>query len=322
MTKDGILSKDDTGRRGTRVSISLTKDAKKLHKLGILGQSEREVINKKILQLIVFFHLIKPPQPLSVKTLNKILSFLSLSQRDLTKYTESHFHILTTGYTETNYKPIKDYKFRIVEVYDGEKEINRYYCKRISFSIEDIVKYTKKNKQVVIDNTKLFPLIRHISLPKLTEEEIKKVFDTLRGEGIIRPTHNIFDKSRKQVMFLIADDNLKDLINKVWSIRNLELERLQKKLTYLEGPSRKEKEWLELTYGSSQASIIIHRTSHIRNKTQNRKNNHIEERVESLEDRINEKKLDISKAYAKVVKKFDFPPNILEGICLDKIDLT
>lgn len=123
-------------------------------------------------------------------------------------------------------------------------------------------------------------------------------------------------------MFLIADDNLKDLINKVWSIRNLELERLQKKLTYLEGPSRKEKEWLELTYGSNQASIIIHETSNTRNKTQNRKNNHIEKRMESIEDRINEKKLDISKAYTKVAKKFDFPPNILEGICLDKIGLT
>lgn len=80
MTKDGILSKDDSGRRGTRVSISLTKDAKKLHNLGILGQSEREVNNKKILQLMVFFHLIKPPQPLSVKTLNKILSFLTFTK--------------------------------------------------------------------------------------------------------------------------------------------------------------------------------------------------------------------------------------------------
>jgi hypothetical protein len=322
MIKDGILFKDDPRRRGTRVSISLTKNAKKLHNLGILGQSEEEVNNKKILQLLVFFHQIKPPQLISAKTMNKILSFLSLSQRDLTRYIESHFHNLDTGYTETNYKPIKDYKFRIAEVYNGERKTTHYYCKRISFSIEDVVKYTKKHKRVAIDNTKLFPFIKHISVPKLTKEDIKKVFDTLRRDGIIRPTQNIFDKPGKRVAFLIADDTLHDLINQVWSIRNLELERLQKKLTYLEGPTKKEKEWLELTYGSNQASIIIHSTSLIRNEMQNRENSNIEKRIESLMDRINERMPNISKAYRKVIKKFDFPPDIMEGICLSKIVLT
>jgi hypothetical protein len=138
------------------------------------------------------------------------------------------FHNLDTGYTETNYKPVKDYKFRIAEVYNGERKTTHYYCKRICFSIEDVVKYTKKHKRVAIDNTKLFPFIKHISVLKLTKEDIKKVFDTLRRDGIIRPTQNIFDKPGKRVAFLIADDNLHDLINRVWSIRNLELERLQK----------------------------------------------------------------------------------------------
>jgi hypothetical protein len=107
-------------------------------------------------------------------------------------------------------------------------------------------------------------------------------------------------------------------LNQVWRIRNLELERLQKKLTYLEGPSRKEKEWLEITYGSNQASTIIYRTSHVRKDMQNRKNSHIGARIESLKDRIDQQKLNINKAYRKVIKKVDFPPDILEGISLDK----
>ena len=325
MINDGILFKKDSERRGTRISISLTKNAKKLHNLGILGRSKQEVNNKKILQLLIFFHLIKPPKLISAKTLDKILSSLSLSRKDLARYLESHFHHLDTGYTETNYKLIKDYEFRIVEVYDRGRKTTRYFCRRISFSIEDIIKYTKKYKKVAIDNTRVFPFIKQIKFSKVTEGEIKKIFDILRRENIIRPTQNVFDESGKQIAFLISDDDLRDLINQIWRMRNLELERLHEKLTYLEGPTKKEKEWLDLTYGSNHASIIIHSTSHIRNEMQNKENcvvTHIETRIESLKDRIDQRALNIHKAYRKVIKKFDFPPDILEGICLNKISLT
>jgi hypothetical protein len=67
-------------------------------------------------------------------------------------------------------------------------------------------------------------------------------------------------------------------------MRNLELERLHKKLTYLEGLTKEEKEWLEITYGSNQASIIIH----IRNRG-NSVVTHIETRIESLKDRIDQR---------------------------------
>lgn len=315
MINEGILLKEDTGQRGKRVSISLTKNAKRRQSLGILGQGQQELKSKKILQLIIFFHLVKPPQLISRKNLDKLFSSLSVSQKDLV--TESHFHTLATGYTETNYKPIKDYKFRVVETYDRDKKMTLYYYKRISFLVEDIIKYIKRYKKVAIDNTKLFPFIKRIRFLKVTEEEIKKVFDTLRDENIIRPTQNIFDKSDRHIAFIISDDDLQGLINQMWRIRNLELEKLQKKLTYLEGPTEKEKEWLELTYGSNQASIIIHKMFCIRN--QSRGNGHIETRIESLEDRINQRILNINEKYRRVIEKFDFPPDILNGICLNKI---
>lgn len=315
MINEGILLKEDTGQRGKRVSISLTKNAKRRQSLGILGQGKQELNNKKILQLLIFFHLVKPPQLISRKNLDKLFSSLSVSQKDLV--TESHFHTLATGYTEINYKPIKDYKFRVVETYDRDKKMTLYYYKRISFLLEDIIKYIKRYKKVEIDNTKLFPFIKRIRFPKVTEEEIKKVFDTLRDENIIRPTQSTFDKSDRYMAFIISDDDLQGLINQTWYIRNLELEKLQKKLTYLEGPTKKEKEWLELTYGSNQASIIIHKMSCIRN--QSRGNGHLETRIESLEDRINQRILNINEKYRRVIEKFDFPPDILNGLCLNKI---
>ena len=58
----------------------------------------------------------------------------------------------------------------------------------MSFSVEDIIKYIKRYKKVAIDNTRVFPFIKHIRFPKITEEEIKEVFDTLRSENIIRLT--------------------------------------------------------------------------------------------------------------------------------------
>ena len=122
MIIDNILFENNPGRRGTRKSISLTENAKILHNLGILGKSKQEVSTKKILQLLIFFHLTKPPKLISEETLHKILSSFSLSQRDLVRYLESHFHLLNNGYTETNYEPINDYKFRMVDTYIDEKE--------------------------------------------------------------------------------------------------------------------------------------------------------------------------------------------------------
>jgi hypothetical protein len=324
MIIEGILFEIDLGRRGTRKSISLTDNAKRLHGLGILGQSKQEVNCKKVLQLLIFFHLIRPPKLISEKTLYNILSSFSISRRDLVRYIESHFHHLSNGYTETNYKPVNDYKFRIVETYVGEKKITRYYCKRISFTVDDVIRYTKIHKKVAIDidNTRTFPFIKNIRFPKLTDSEIKKAFDILKRYNIISPTLNSFDEPGKQIAFIISDNELQDFIRHIWHVRNLELERLDKKLTTLRGPTEEEKKWLELTYGSNYASIIVHDATRTRNGRWNKRKyalTQIEKRIESLENRINQQILNIKETYLKIIERFDFPPNIVEGICLNKI---
>jgi hypothetical protein len=83
-----------------------------------------------------------------------------------------------------------------------------------------------------------------------------------------------------------------------------------------------EKEWLEVTYGSNYASIIVYDRTRIRNERWKKEKHaltQIEGRIESLEDRINQQILNIKETYRKVIARFNFPPDLLEGICLNKV---
>jgi hypothetical protein len=96
----------------------------------------------------------------------------------------------------------------------------------------------------------------------------------------------------------------------------------------VEQPSEKEKEWLKFVYGDNAASIVIHKASRFRkefimkNKKVNRDIARMQLRIEGLDDRINERILNINKKYEHIIKKFDIPSNILEGVCLRKIFLN
>jgi hypothetical protein len=166
--------------------------------------------------------------------------------------------------------------------------------------------------------------INHIHFREVTEE-IKKVMEKLKQENLIKPIQNTFDIYDRQTSFIISDDSLLDLINKIWRIHDLELERLLKKINYVEQPSEKEKEWLKFEYGGNAASIIIHKASRFRkgfimkNKKVNGDVTRIQRRIEGLDDRINQRILNINNKYGNIIEKFDFPSNILEGICLMKI---
>jgi hypothetical protein len=311
------------------VYYSLTSNAKKESQFGILGiDSEKEKL-RRIYQLLFFFQAIKPPNPISIRKLDRGLSNISISRKDL--IIESHFHIRATDYIETNYKPVNSYKFRIVEDSDQGRKITRYYYKQLSFSVQDIFKYMKRQQKTpfdAIDDIKLTPSTNHIHFPEVTKDEIKKAMEKLSQENLIKPIQNTFDKYDRQTSFIISDDSLLDLINKIWRIHDLEFERLRKKITYVEQPSEKEKEWLKFVYGDNAASIVIHKASRSRkgfimkNKKVNGDVARMQRRIEGLDDRINERILNINNKYGYIIKKFDFPSNILEGVCLRKIFLN
>jgi hypothetical protein len=204
---------------------------------------------------------------------------------------------------------------------------------KIIFTFENIVdqnyiKYMKRQQKTPFDDIKLTPFIKHIHFPEVTEEEIKKAMEKLRQENLIKPIQNTFDRYDRQISFIISDDSLLDLINKIWHIHDLEFERLRKKITYVEQPSEKEKEWLRFVYGDNAASIIIHKAARFRKEyiMKNKKVNgdiaRKQRQIEGLDDRINQRILNINKKYRNIIKKFDFPSNILEAVCLRKIFLN
>ena len=144
----------------------------------------------------------------------------------------------------------------------------------------------------------------------------------MRHENLIKPIQNIFDRRDKQITFITSDDSLLHLINKIWGIHELEYERLRKKITYLERPTEKEKEWLRIVYGNNEASIVIHNASRYR-RIVNREIAVVQQRrLQGLDDRISNRIIDIHRKYGNVVKKFDSPSDILEDVCLSKVFLT
>jgi hypothetical protein len=313
---------ENTGKVIPTVYYSLTASAKKESRFDILGIDSLKKKRRKLYQLLFFFQAIKPPKLVSARKFNKALSSLSISRNNLS--VETHVHILARA--ETNYKRVDDYKFRIVEVSDQGKKLTRYYYKHLGFSLKDIIQYIKKQQQkTTVDETKPIPFINHIRSTEATEEEIKKIFHTLREANLIRPTQNILDGYNGHITFIISDDSVQDLINKIWRIHDLEFEMLQKKWSYLEGPSKEEKEWLKLAYGDNEASMIIHDVSRFRKEYRKKNNNnnehlaHMKVRIETLQDRIDQRITDINKKYRSVIQKFDFPLNILEDICMAKI---
>jgi hypothetical protein len=198
----------------------------------------------------------------------------------------------------------------------------------LSLSVQDIIKYLKRQK-TPFDDIKLTPFINHTHFPEVTEEEIKKAMEKLRQENLIKPIQNKFDRYDRQISFIISDNSLLDLINKIWRIHDLEFERLRKKITYVEQLSEEEKEWLKFVYGDNAASIVIYKASRYRrsfimkNKKVNEDIARIQQRlIKGLDYRIKQRVLNINKKYGNIIRKLDFPSNILEGVCLKKIFLN
>jgi hypothetical protein len=70
--------------------------------------------------------------------------------------------------------------------------------------------------------------------------------------------------------------------------------------------------------------MIIHNVSRFRKEYQKKNKNiehiaHMKVRIETLQDRIDQRIIDINKKYRSVIQKFDFPLNILKDICMRKI---
>jgi hypothetical protein len=174
------------------------------------------------------------------------------------------------------------------------------------------------------------------------EEELSKAFNTLRKNDLIQPTINWLSddddenesKNKRSeddnTRFIFADGLLRELIYRIWAIQGFQLDILRDKINYLSKiPNEAEIRMLARLYGESEADRIIH-SAHSRSsksskskKEKKKKETFVEDINATIEN--NEKvvrgliKL-VNEKYGKVIyNEYKFPPDLIEGVCLEKI---
>jgi hypothetical protein len=84
MVNEGLLKRDDpTGKRGSKVYFSLTRECKAKHALKILGGSKVVEKQRRLYSLLIFFEIYKRMALLTKRQLAKLLESVGSSLSDL-----------------------------------------------------------------------------------------------------------------------------------------------------------------------------------------------------------------------------------------------
>jgi hypothetical protein len=319
LLNEGLLIRrpDDKSKNKIKpVYFSLTKKAIKQHQFDVLGISREKEDLRKLYHLLFFYQAFSPMRSISKKKLDEILSRIPATEKDLVIHT--HTHTNGTNYTYTIYQPVKYIQIQKTEFSDvGPKgETAVFYSYRfLTFSEEEIMGYLEKSN----NNDKLIiPFVNSIDFRKEeVKEEFRKAFDKLREEHLIRGIVDIFGKIR----FIISEDSLRDLIDKIWAIHGYQLDILHRKMNYLEAPNEREKQWLERVFGKEEAGRIIS-DANLKRLSIRRENKKVKEMRNNIEydNKFAEGlKKDVSEKYEKVIEEYAFPTDLIEDVCLGRI---
>ena len=97
---------------------------------------------------------------------------------------------------------------------------------------------------------------------------------------------------------------------------------LRRKMNYVEAPDEIEKQWLERIFGKEEAGRIISEAN-LKRLSVSRED---EKEVKKVRDKIEYDnkfvegfKLQVTKTYQKVIQEYDFPIDLIEGVCLGKV---
>jgi hypothetical protein len=347
---------DPSKRRIPKMYYSLTANAKKEHLFGILGNDPAKERLRKLYHLLFFFQAFSPIRYISSdEQLDRALSLIQKSRKDLIP--EGNHHIDGTNYSEVNYRSIGHAKISKVEYSDqGPNKLTKvsYYYRLESFSLKEVKSYlarppihnfpSNNNNNNVAAAATFAPFASGIyftgkEMTTTTEEELDKAFNTLQKNHLIQPITNWLsdddenenenDKKRSEddTRFIFADGLLRELIYRIWTIQGFQLDILRDKINYLsEEPKETEIQMLARLYGESEADRIIH-AAHLRNR--NSSKSKIKKKTLAADTKAmieNDKKMvrglirQVNEKYRKVIcDEYEFPPDLLEGVCLEKI---
>ena len=316
-----VQSTEDNNKRLPMVLYSLTEDAIKEHRLGILGIDPEKERLRRLYQLLFFYAAISPIRNISEEQLDKIKNELVI---------ESRLHTVGTNFTEIIYKPklttIESFRIITNELSDiGSKRETKFfhYYKPWSFLKEEIINLvvtntTVRRKRKKSQNTIVMPFVSNVF--PFTEWEINKAFDALRDTHLIRPVQDLI---LNQTRFIIADESLQKLVNEIWTIHWLELEVLKSKMNNFEPPNEKEIQWLKQIYGENEAVKIIAEADHIRRSPTTKKDQeqikNIQERMQYDINQIDLQVMHVNKKYGSKIQEYNFPSDLIEQVCFRKV---
>ena len=313
LLEEGLLHRrtdDESKNKIKPVYFSLTKRAIKQHQFDILGISREKQNRLKLYHLLFFYQALSPIRQISKKQLDEILSSIPAQEKDLV--IESHVH--TVGFTQTIYKPVKYAQIQKTElsrVGPRGKTAVSYSYRSLAFSEDEIMEYLEKS-----NDERLVPFVSSIDFGKQqVGKQFRKAFDNLRRQHLIRGVEDIFGKLR----FIVSDDTLRDLIDKIWAIHEIELIILYRKMDYLEEPNTRERQWLERVFGKEEAGRMINRANLKRLSVSgdDKKVNEMDN-IEYVNNLEGFKKY-VNKKYGKVIEEYGFPTDLIEGICVGRV---
>jgi len=278
---DKTLSKDDPGKRGFKVKYSLMPDAKKKRELQILGYDRKQLMRRKLYERILLFEFSRFPIWLEFNQIRSFLNELGIRSEDLKimsvrlfpseeeirewldiragkeHVSERQFrkNIEKFAWTQTLYEPVRvsgDLEIQIWKnKHQNSDSRNKYGVSLPGFS-----------QREVLNKGKFGDL-------KPASTELEEAFDTLLKERIIRLIAFIF---KGEMRYVIADDNLRDMIMDIWGIHMLEWLLLYDKWSYLEKPSEEEKKWLYWASGEKEAKRTLQDAEIKRHALQKKRN--------------------------------------------------
>jgi hypothetical protein len=315
-----VQSIEDNNKRLPKVLYSLTEDAIKEHRFGILGIDPEKERLRRLYKLLFFYAAISPIRNISEEQFDKIKNELVI---------ESRLHTVGTNSTDIIYKPkptiIESFRIIIYELSDlGPKRETKFfhYYKPWSFIKEEIVNLVVTNttvgrKKKMSQNSIVMPFVS--SLFHFTEQEINKAFDILRDTHLIRPVQDLI---LNQTRFIIADESLQKLVNEIWTIHWLEQQVLKSKMNYFEPPNGKEIQWLKQIYDENEAMKIIDKADQTRRSSSTREQNqikNIQENMEFYNKLIDSLIMRVKKRYGTKIQEYDFPSDLIGQVCLREI---
>lgn len=279
------------------------------HQFDVLGISQEKQSRLKLYHLLFFYRAFSPIRRISKKQLDEILSSIPAQEKDLV--IESHVHSVGTNFTQTIYKPLKYTQIKKTElsgVGPRGKTAVLYSYRFLAFSEDEIMEYLEKS-----NNDRLVPFVNSIDFRnEEVGKQFRKAFDNLRQQHLIRGVVDIFGKIR----FIVSDDTLRDLIDKIWTIREYELSILYRKMNYLEEPNNRERQWLERVFGR-----MISRANQKRLSVsgEDKKVNEMGDNIEYDNNLVEGLKRSVSEKYGRVVEQYGFPTDLIEAVCIGRV---